>query len=259
MCLIVFSFNSNPRFKLILAANRDEFYDRPTKNAHYWEDYPQILAGQDLVQGGAWLGVSRSGHFAAVTNYRDPGQPKGKISRGNLVKDFLVENRTIPEYLEEIKNNQHMFSGFNLLLGIFGGRKNEMAYFSNREGKIKFLSSGIYGLSNSLLNTPWQKVHRGKSRLEKITAEMNVGNKFERNSLFSLLEDKTKAADKDLPNTGIGLEYERILSPIFIKTPVYGTRSSTVLTIGQDNNLGFNERNHFPDRSIFSENFLLPE
>lgn len=242
MCLILFAYKVHPKYKLILAANRDEFYERPTAPAHFWEDSPNILAGRDLAQGGTWLGVSKSGRFASVTNYRNPHQPKGRISRGNLVSDFLREDQTVIEYLQHVENEAENYTGFNLLVGDFSQGKDKLAYFSNRGNEIKPLDAGIYGLSNALLDTPWQKVLRGKKNLAKIIKE---NEEISPSSLFDLLQDRIIAEDKYLPETGIGLERERILSSMFIETPIYGTRSASILLI-ENNILRFAEKSFQP-------------
>ena len=224
MCLIVFEISEDPARGLLLAANRDEFYDRPTLAAAAWEDAPGIFAGRDLVGGGTWLGISGGGRFAAVTNYRDPKAPKGSRSRGELVSGFLSSEVPIGEYLEGIAGAASEFSGFNLIVGQAGTNGVEAAFFSNREGRVRRLGPGIYGLSNHLLDTPWPKVRRAKEMFSTTLANDD-------NSLFELLSDRTLASDDELPNTGIGLERERLLSPIFIETPIYGTRCSTVLRL----------------------------
>jgi uncharacterized protein with NRDE domain len=238
MCLIVFAYKRHQKFPLILLANRDEFYERPTQAAHFWEDAPQVFAGRDLVFGGTWLGITKNGRFAALTNFRQPTQKTGKISRGNLVSDFLKGNKTVLEYLENVKNTAENYSGFNLLAGVFTENESTFGYFSNRnDGEIKILGSGIYGLSNSLLDTPWQKVERAKSGLFEITSR-----DFREEDLFKLLEDRTFAKDEDLPDTGIGLEREKILSPIFIETPIYGTRCSSLVLYENGKTLTLDER-----------------
>jgi uncharacterized protein with NRDE domain len=237
MCTILFAYNQNPEFPLILLANRDEFYDRPTEAARVWEDFPDILAGRDLIGGGTWLGVTKQGRFAAVTNYRDPLAPPGRLSRGNLVADFLKSSEPAPDFLQNVKSAAHEYSGFNLLVGELNARKNEMFYFSNRGAEIKKLEAGLYGLSNHLLDTPWRKVEKGKTALAKLT-----GRDFRKESFFELLSDASLADDADLPDTGIGYEKEKLLSAIFIKTPVYGTRCSTVLTFDKDFRHDFEER-----------------
>lgn len=238
MCVIFFSYGQSPEYPLILLANRDEFYERPTAKADYWEDYSNILAGRDLVGKGTWLGVTKSGRFSAVTNYRNPNQKKGTISRGNLVADFLKTEIPANEYLQTIKENADKYTGFNLLIGEINSDKNELFYYSNQENKIKQLEKGLYGLSNHLLNTPWRKVEKGKEVLARL-----IENKdFRKEKFFELLDDKNLADDKDLPETGIGYEREKLLSSIFIETPIYGTRCSTVLTFDGGLEIDFEEK-----------------
>jgi uncharacterized protein with NRDE domain len=238
MCVIFFAFQEHPKYPLIMLANRDEFYERPTAAAEAWKDYPNILAGRDLVRGGTWLGVTKTGRFAAVTNYRQPKAPKGMVSRGDLVGDFLKGDDPGADYLESIQLNKEKFSGFNLLVGEINSRKQEIAYYSNRQENIEKLASGTYGLSNHLLDTPWPKVLRGKKDLSTMLEKDDLREE----KMFKILANKTPAKDKDLPETGVGIEKERILSPIFIETPIYGTRSSTILLIDRHGEIVFREK-----------------
>lgn len=225
MCLILFAYKVHPKFKLVVAANRDEEYARPTAAVHFWEDYPEILAGRDLKQMGTWMGVTKTGRFAALTNYRNPNEiTSGKRTRGELVGDFLKGKQHPKEYLQIVKGNKEDYPGFNLIVGDV----NQIFYYSNIENEIRELLPGIYGLSNHLLNTQWPKVSKGMNRLEKIIRESPV-EMDER--LLTLLNDIDQPQDEELPNTGVSLEWERILSPLFIKSEGYGTRSSTVLKI----------------------------
>jgi uncharacterized protein with NRDE domain len=238
MCVIFFSYKQIPEYPLILIANRDEFYERPTAKAQYWEDHPNVLAGRDLIGNGTWLGVTKTGRFSAVTNYRNPGQQRGSISRGNLVADFLKTEIPAREYLEDIRSNADKYTGFNLLIGEINTDKSELFYFSNQENRIKKLSAGLYGLSNDLLDTPWKKVEKGKVKLNELVQNKNL----RKEKLFEILSDKKLADDKDLPETGIGYEREKLLSSIFIETPIYGTRCSTVLTFDENFEIDFEER-----------------
>ena len=237
MCLILFALNAHPKYQLILAANRDEFYARPTEKAGFWQDAPQILAGRDTVYGGTWLGITKRGRFSAVTNFRDPSAPAGTKSRGDLTSSFLRGDEPASEYLKQIK--PHEFSGFNLLAGDFSKDKSELFYLSNRAPNIINLSAGIYGLSNALLDTNWHKVETGKAAFAKIVENSDEINPHE---LFEILADRRIASDEKLPATGIGIERERILSPAFIETENYGTRISTVLLIGRDGRVHFVEK-----------------
>jgi uncharacterized protein with NRDE domain len=248
MCSIFFAYDAHPRYRLIAAANRDEFYARPTAAANFWADAPEILAGRDLVHGGAWLGLTRGGRFAAVTNYREarPAPMAGNVSRGNLVVDFLRGTAAAEDYLREIQKNAGSYSGFNLLVGEIN---SPIGYFSNRAADFKILESGVYGLSNHLLDTPWPKVERGKNALRRLLEKEDV----DAESLFEILRDNAVAPDADLPDTGVGLERERLLSPIFIETPIYGTRCSTVLMIEKTGKVLFAERTHRRGAKVWDE------
>ncbi|GAA0327408.1 NRDE family protein [Bacillus carboniphilus] len=228
MCLILFAYRMHPTYKLIVASNRDEFYQRPTAPVHFWEDHPHILAGRDLEKMGTWMGITNTGRFAAITNYRDPKEKTdGKRSRGELVADFLKGTDNPAEYMKRIAAKRTSYPGYNLLVA----DKENLYYYSNIEGEIKKLPPGIYGVSNHLLNTDWPKVKRGKEGLATL-AEENPSNLSDH--LLTLLQNADPASDKELPKTGVSLEWERILSPMFIKTKGYGTRSSTIVLYSED-------------------------
>lgn len=247
MCLIIFQYKQHEKYKLIVAANRDEFYGRPAKEAHFWADQPDILAGRDLQQMGTWLGVSKSGRFSALTNYRDPSLPEiGKISRGALVRDSLTAGSSPADFLKSIDPGS--YTGFNILLG----DPENLYYYSNHHQVIVEISPGTHGLSNHLLNTPWPKVVKGKKSLE---AYLDTVHDVDPDALFELLRNSEQADDTDLPDSGVSLEFERMLSPMFIKTPEYGTRSATVLLIDYDNNVTFAERVY--DKGEFSSHQLF--
>lgn len=237
MCVIYLALDEHPEYPLILIANRDEFYARPTAAANYWEDFPSVFGGRDLQAGGTWLGVTRGGRFSAVTNYRDPSAPAGKRSRGDLVANFLKSGQPAREYLAEVGARGDEYSGFNLLVGEIGARR-ELFYYSNRGEGIRELSAGICGLSNHLLDTPWPKVAKGKSRFAALLRSGETSN----NSFFDLLSDESLADDEDLPSTGIPYEAEKAVSAIFIKTPDYGTRCSAVLRFDKNLEWSFAER-----------------
>jgi uncharacterized protein with NRDE domain len=238
MCVIFFAYRQHPEFPLVLIANRDEFYERPTAAAGFWGDAPEIFAGRDLVHGGTWLGISKTGRFAAVTNYRDPLAPTGKYSRGKLVGDFLKTSAPVEEYLREIQSRAEDFSGFNLLIGEFSAPRAKLGYYSNRENKIKLLTPGVYGLSNHLLDAPWRKVERGKNELRRLLENGAPAKE----ALFEILSDRSLADDRELPETGIGYEREKLLSAIFIETPVYGTRSSSLVLVDENYQISLDER-----------------
>lgn len=235
MCLIFFALNQHPTYKLIVAANRDEFYARKTAPAHFWEDHPDIVGGRDLEASGTWMAMNRKGKISLVTNYRDPANINPDApSRGQLVSDFLVNSDTPEEYLDKISARAAQYNGFNLLTGY----PDELWYLSNYGNGIQNLESGVYGLSNHLLDTPWPKVTRGKEKFTRVISEPVI----EPDALFELLYDEQRAEDQSLPNTGIGLERERALSSMFIKTTGYGTRCSTVILVSHDNQVLFSER-----------------
>lgn len=241
MCLIVFAHDIHPHYRLLLAANRDEFYERPTSPLSVWEDQPQILAGRDLKGGGTWLGITRSGRIAAITNYRDPTAVLSDApSRGFLVRNFLESSEPAERYLAHIADEAHRYNGFNLLVGDLSG----LWYLSNRHAGFRRIEPGYYGLSNHLLDTDWPKVSRGKTALQRLIA----GNKAARTeSILALLADRTTAPDDALPDTGVGLTWERILSPIFISSATYGTRSSSVIACFRDGKVSFVERSYQSD------------
>ena len=235
MCLILFAYKVHPSYNLILAANRDEFYERPSSVADFQEDAPQVLAGRDLQEGGTWMGIDRAGRFAAITNYRDPASWKNNApSRGGLVSAYLCGNQSTGDYLDNISRQAQLYNGYNLIVG----DRHELFAYSNRGEKQK-LETGIYGLSNHLLNSSWPKVFRGKKLLK---AALNKKGEELEEALFALLVDRKIPTDDKLPDTGIGLEWERMLSSIFIESPVYGTRSSTILLIGKNGRVKFMEK-----------------
>jgi uncharacterized protein with NRDE domain len=235
MCLILFAYKVHPSYRLIIAANRDEFYERPSSPAGFWDDAPQVLAGRDLEGGGTWLGITRGGKFAAITNYRDPAAFRmGVPSRGRLVGNFLTGKESAAAYLAKIPSTAHEYNGFNLICG----DNSDLFVYSNH-GEKQELTAGIHGLSNRFLDTPWPKVVRGKKFLA--AAMTKKGSDLEA-ALFKLLADRKAAPDNKLPSTGIGPEREKLLSPIFIESPGYGTRSSTILLIGKNRRARFVEK-----------------
>lgn len=245
MCLILFGYKVSNQYPLILAANRDEFYKRPTAPLHFWENNPSLLAGKDLEQGGTWFGVNKNLRFAALTNYRDPASIRQSApSRGEIIIDFLESKKTIKPYFDDFKEKSGSYNGFNLL---FGDRK-DLFWFSNLKNRIEKVDPGIHGISNRFLDTPWPKVVSGRKSLKKIVDETITPE-----SLFSLLTDQSAADDASLPDTGIGLEWERILSPLFIQSDTYGTRSSTLMLMDQQANITVIERTFDPQNKLAYE------
>lgn len=236
MCLILLALQKHPEYKLILAANRDEYYERPSEPPHFWKDVPQLLAGRDRVAGGTWLGITKAGRIAAVTNYRDPASVKPDApTRGKLVSDFLANDIDPSSYLDRLRLEKDRYNGFNLILG----NRDRIIWYSNRSDRVTPLPPGVYGLSNHLLDTPWPKIVRAKAGIEEI---IRPGEQVSAEALLRLLKDQTIAPDDLLPRTGVPLEWERILSPIFISSPTYGTRSSTVILIDKNDHVTFVDR-----------------
>lgn len=234
MCLLVFSYRQHPDYDLVLAANRDESYDRPTRAAGFWNDQPQLLAGKDLRAGGTWLGITKSGAFSALTNFRDPQLHRENApSRGHLVLDFLKNPGDPNAFLKRVDQKADEYAGFNLL----AGNARHLCYYSNQQKNVRPLEAGLYGLSNHLLDTPWPKIVAAKNALAAITQR-----EITEEALFDLLLNEDKAIDAELPDTGIPLEIERKVSPIFIKGDRYGTRCSTILLIDKSGKVTFEER-----------------
>ncbi|MBV9774904.1 MAG: NRDE family protein [Gemmatimonadetes bacterium] len=240
MCLILLAHDAHPRYRLIVAANRDEFYARPTAPAGWWDDAPGVLAGRDLRGGGTWMGITREGRWAAVTNYRETTPPPVDApSRGGLVGGFLLGEGEPEAYLRALLPSVGAYAGFNLLVG--DGER--LAYLSNRGEGVRVLGPGIYGLSNALLDTPWPKVERGKAALREVVRR---GDEPDVEALLRVLADTDPAPDPLLPDTGVGVERERMLSSPFIASPEYGTRASTVLLVARDGGVVLVERTIVP-------------
>lgn len=238
MCIIFLSYKRTPGYKLVLAANRDEFLDRPTAPLDYFGTGRKILAGRDLKGGGTWLGVDQSGRLAAITNYRDNLLSKDEApSRGEIITDFLSNNVSVEDYIAQLALVAHKYNGFNLLLFDSHG----LYYFANRGNSPSHLTSGFYGLSNGLLDSNWPKVSRGKKLLSPYLLESAV---LDQEQIFTQLQDRQRPDDEDLPDTGVGLQWERMLSSIFIDEPIYGTRSSAFITIDLAGNTDFYEQNY---------------
>jgi uncharacterized protein with NRDE domain len=240
MCLILFAYNCHPRYYLVVAANRDEYYDRPAKPAAFWPESPHLLAGRDLQQGGTWMGITATGRFAAVTNYREKDARPRELSRGQLVRKYLCGSESPMSYVNNLKDGGDGYNGFNILLG----DTQCLYYYSNREKVLRRVEEGIHGLSNNLLNVPWPKVSKGTKALADC---LQTGEEI-KERLFAILGDKERPADHELPQTGVSLEWERVLSPAFIVSPGYGTRCSTVLLIDRRGHVRFWERSFSPEK-----------
>ena len=286
MCLILFSYQPSASMPLILGANRDEFYARPTLAANYWEDCPGVLAGRDQVAGGTWIGITPSGRFAALTNIRESASNQLKYrssnanihneelesstgllrSRGELTRAFLTGNQSCAHYLSSIiddpRDYQKSYAGFNLLIGEFTRADQSLFYLNNREEGFQKLSAGIYGLSNHRLDTPWPKIVSGKQAFKKTIKSLYQSPRVPNDSsthraLRDVLENPTLAADDALPATGLSYESEKALSASFIKMPLYGTRTSTVITISRQT-IEFSEKNYLPDNDEAGNNNNIP-
>ncbi|MFC1825760.1 NRDE family protein [Thermodesulfobacteriota bacterium] len=248
MCLILLSFDIHPVYRVVLAANRDEYYDRPTKPLAFWDDISEILAGRDLKRSGAWLGVTRTGRIAAITNYREPFlRLENAPSRGLLVSDFLSGMESPKHYLDNIKTTGHRYNGFNLLIGDQSG----LFYYSNKGHTIQKLKPGLYGLSNHLLDTPWPKIEKGKAALGAL---LDGRDNIDLEDVFHILANRSYPPDDQLPDTGVDHDWERVLSPLFITSPSYGTRSSSVVVMERTGGVVFAERTFEPQQAESSEN-----
>jgi uncharacterized protein with NRDE domain len=249
MCLAIAALDAHPQYRVVIAANRDEFHARPAAPAHWWTS--GMLAGQDLIGGGAWFGVSRNGRWALVTNFREgiPRDPDAP-SRGKLVTGALLDPSPPLICAAAIARDGARYHGFNLLVGELTPQgehetyqslpddRSTAAYVSNRASGAIVLSAGIHGLSNHLLDTPWPKLVQSKARL----ADALSGQALDTAAAFALLADREPAADATLPMTGVSRERERILSSAFIVSPDYGTRCSTVFTLARDGSANFVDR-----------------
>lgn len=238
MCILFIAINQHKDFPLIIAANRDEFYRRPTHTSAFWPDVPHMLAGKDLQAGGTWMGVTRQGKLSALTNIRAPEtvNPQAR-TRGELVANFLSRDITAAEYLQQIQMTRTQYNGYNLLFGDW----HSLFVYNNHLNEVSKLEQGVYGLSNANLNSDWPKVNSGMRVLADYCRD---DHDFEHEHLFDLLKDSTRADDANLPQTGVPLELERALSSIYIRLPEYGTRSSTVLTVDKHQHLLWLERTY---------------
>ena len=237
MCLIVFAHQVHPKYPFILLANRDEYYERPTQQMNFWEDEPDLIGGRDLRAGGTWLAMNILGAFAAVTNFRASAlQPNAK-SRGYLPIDFLKSSKTSEAYMRRLFTHKKSYNGFNLLTR----KGDDLLHFNNQLGIINRISSGIHGLSNASLNTSWPKLEK-----LKVCFRLAIEKEFNKEKLLDLMMDKQTFNDELLPHTGVTRKLERALSSIFINIPKYGTRSTTLITIDNHDEVDLTEITHYP-------------
>lgn len=241
MCLVSIAYKVHPDYPLLLIGNRDEFYERPTARANWWEDNPDVFAGKDLRAGGTWMGINKHGQFAVLTNFRMGREmAKGARSRGELVRDFLVQDADPKDYMEIVRGKAANYNLFNLIVG----NKDQVFYYSNAEDKpLITMEKGVYGLSNSLLDVPWPKVKKARMRMTESLQNSN----FKPEDLFNILTDTKTAPDDELPDTKIPYEWEKKLSAMFIQLPNYGTRVMTLIKMDNLGNLELEERSVYPE------------
>ncbi|MCU0760139.1 MAG: NRDE family protein [Steroidobacteraceae bacterium] len=253
MCLLVVAWRAHPRYRVVVAANRDEFHARPTAPMAPWSDGPPIIAGRDLQAGGTWIGVDARRRFGLVTNFRELARPRHTApSRGRLVPGFLAAPLRASTYLDALGTDAQGYAGFNLLLG----DDDELVYGSNRAERFAtVLQPGLHGLSNHLLDTPWPKLRRVRGALQQWIARATAGADdagWERESadaewLMRVFADRERAAAPHDPSSGLSPEWERTLSAPFVLHPDYGTRCTTVLLVGHDGRAWLGERRFGPD------------
>lgn len=255
MCLILFAYQVNPDIPLVVAANRDELFARPTREAQFWQaddSNAEILSGKDLRAGGTWLGFTRQGRFAAVTNIRDPSQVEKKpMSRGELTLRFLANKMSAEDYCTELGSQFENYAGYNLLLG--DGRS--LWYVNNFESIVRPLKPGIYGLSNGVLDSAWPKIESGKKTLQKL---LEKPQNLITDALIEMMNNRTLAPDDELPNTGVSLQLERTLSSMFIvnREREYGTLCSSALITESSGRFRFSEQNYREDGSPSQRHFF---
>lgn len=240
MCLILLALHAHPRYPLVLAANRDEWFNRAAAVSAFWEETPDLLAGRDLSAGGTWLGVTRQGRLAALTNVREPGRTRPDArSRGERVCAFLQSSVSSPDFQQHLQHTDARYNGYNLLFGTLHPQGCTLFHHSNRAPAPQRLPHGLHGVSNHLLNTPWPKLTTGLAALGTLLTEAD----FLLDDALPLLNDRTPAPDGPLPDTGVGRDMERILSSRFILAPHlgYGTRTSTVLRLDRDGRIEWKE------------------
>ena len=255
MCLVLIAHRACPGYRLVVAANRDEYHGRPTAAAAHWQDHPTIVAGRDLEGSGTWLGMHVDGRFATVTNVRSGhAVRRGPRSRGLIVTDFLLGEADAPSHARQLMKSARDYDGFNLLSwdGV------DLSWLSNQADAPRTLAPGIHTLSNAQLDTTWPKTDRLRHAFQRVMATHGDSPV---NALLEVLRDNTRAADEHLPDTGIGLERESWLSSIFIEGAGYGTRCSSVLTVSDAGHVSFHERRYDGEARVTGDSrfeFELP-
>lgn len=239
MCLTVFAYKTDAPYPFILATNRDEFFERPTRPAQFWETHPQLLAGKDLKAGGTWMGITVDNKFAALTNYRDIKNIKENApSRGHIVSDYLTSGATPQEYFELMKPKASYYNGFNLLFGT----TDDLYYFNNQHIELKKVEPGYHTLSNAFIDSGWPKSKKALSDFKSTIKNSPV----ETERYFEFLQNTKPFPDHLLPSTGLPLEKERMVSSVFILSEDYGTRSSTLLFSDPNSETTFIEKSYKP-------------
>lgn len=251
MCLVALAFRHHPDYPLVVVANRDEYYDRPALAAHFWDDRPHLLAGRDQEAGGTWFGVDRRGRWATVTNYRGGALGVNARSRGELPVGFLDSRQSASAYVAEMAAVAHRYRGFSLL----AGGPDELAYCTNQQGAAHTLEPGIYTLSNDVLDTRWPKAEYARHMLSAVLGQPGLP---EPDTLLAILGSREQFPDSHLPDTGVGLEMERVLSAPFIVSDSYGTRATTVLTVHRDGEVRFIEQSYRRGRPTGRQDYRFP-
>ncbi|WP_414830725.1 NRDE family protein [Alteromonas sp. H39] len=242
MCILFVAINQHADYPLVIAANRDEFHRRPTAPSSFWASYPDLLAGQDLEANGTWMGVTRNGNIAALTNIRNQEQKSDARTRGELVVNALTQQDQ-SAFSQTLRTSRNQYNGYNLLYG----HLTALTVYNNAQDRFFPLSDGIHGLSNADIQTPWPKVTRG---MQSLTSYISSTRQLQQDALFTLLRDDEKAEDHLLPETGIGYEWEKLLSSIFIQSPEYGTRTSTLLLMDNQQQCHWQERTFSPQGTL---------
>jgi len=237
MCLTVFAYKTDDDYPFILATNRDEFYERPTRAAQFWENHPNLLAGKDLKAGGTWLGITKDHKFAAITNYRDLTQIKENApSRGHIVTDYLTNDLSPQDYFKKIEQNAPAYNGFNLLYGYV----DDLYYFNNQHVQLQKVKPGYHTLSNAYLDSNWPKSNKALTDFKETLNNHPDDPKH----YFKFLQNSRQFPDHLLPSTGLPIEKERMVSSIFIQSEDYGTRCSTLLFADPDQETTFIEKTY---------------
>lgn len=246
MCLIIFAYKVVPEVTLLVAANRDEWFNRPALPAGFWADHPHIVAGRDLQASGTWLGATRTGRFAALTNYRNPDEPRMDApTRGGLVSGFLAGRQSAREYLEQLRDGADRYNGFSMLAADDSG----MFWYSNRgDGQVQEIAPGVHGLSNHLLNTPWPKVIKGCEGMQRL-----LERSFSCSDYLDLMDDSVPEGERGLIAQPDTWTLERSLSSMRIMKGGYGTRCSTALRLTRRESCVFAERTYLEDGRVSGE------